>query len=1023
MINRKYFRTILFFIFSFLFIELSSCSHISSSDDDYNNQIFVFENTNPALAKISGFVIDTTQIGAIPSNSRTALPSTLSVTEPRRFKVSAKNTGGSSILTGEVTITGTTISYSINLPVDEWTITVELFETYNAATNEQINCIMKGSKVVTVAAGATLLSVNIELYFVAHTEGTGSAKLKIETEFACNRIHITCNTHGTCLLSTNYTSGTLIENIPEGTHNVAFEFYDSANTRCFYFTELINIFSGCVTDVWKSQASYISTDGTKIYLTSALVEKYKLKTFYVCSTGYDTNSGSFFLPLRTVQEAVNTITTINDGITEYGIVLLDDFIKEVSSHNLVEIDPSSTLKLKISSYSSNHKIDAEGSSRVLYIGTNASVTLENITITKGNISGQGGGIYVAGTLNLNNSIVTENESLSGGGIYVAGTLNVNNGTKITNNTASNCGAGIYVCNGMLNFSGNSEISGNIATGTGSLNGGGGIYLEESTLTSGTATSVLLKNNKAYKNGGGIFISQSSIANINHFEITENIANSQNANNNYMGGGIYVVADASDSSINASTLSIENSSVYGNEVIYGYGGGIFIDKNCNFNLNRETIIGNATKPNGACSNFIGETSGNGIYAKQCSMTFDGDITIFENEAVALNGTQITLSDHFEQPAYTILLQPEPYTVGTQILTGAGLAKYTSFKVEDENWEIRSDGKLQKVEIAKKFIQITDFSGLKTVSEYGTLPSGTKTILISTLEDLQTLAEWNKTVAIENHVFLLTTNISVPSDWYGLGVEQTFNTIFDGNGYTITFYNTNSGLVKISGKDSCIKNLTTDGSISFNQNIGAIVSTVKGSSIIENCVNKATINNSSASTSFYTGGIVGKKQSGLCKIINCINEGTITAPSCKYVGGIVGGTDSGYNTEVENCANIGSIGSTTSTYVGGIIGGTTSDDYVRNCYNNGVINGTGNYVASIAGYHNSSMTIEHCYFNSSKCSKVYENSTSAPDITAFTSSSTLETNLNSWIEINDSDHITYYNWETKTGSSTPTLKYSR
>lgn len=999
MINRKYFRTILFFIFSFLFIELSSCSHISSSDDDYNNQIFVFENTNPALAKISGFVIDTTQIGAIPSNSRTALPSTLSVTEPRRFKVSAKNTGGSSILTGEVTITGTTISYSINLPVDEWTITVELFETYNAATNEQINCIMKGSKVVTVAAGATLLPVNIELYFVAHTEGTGSAKLKIETEFACNRIHITCNTHGTCLLSTDYTSGTLIENIPEGTHNVAFEFYDSANTRCFYFTELINIFSGCVTDVWKSQASYISTDGTKIYLTSALVEKYKLKTFYVCSTGYDTNSGSFFLPLRTVQEAVNTITTINDGITEYGIVLLDDFIKEVSSHNLVEIDPSSTLKLKISSYSSNHKINAEGSSRVLYIGTNASVTLENITITNGSISGQGGGIYVAGT------------------------LNVNNGTKITNNIASECGGGIYGFNGTLNFSGNSEISGNTATGTESLNGGGGIYLEKSTLTSGTATSVLLKNNKAYKNGGGLLVSQKSNATLKNFEIAENKANSERANNNYMGGGIYVVADASDSSINASTLSIENSSVYGNEVIYGYGGGIFIDKNCNFNLNRETIIGNATKPNGACSNFIGETSGNGIYAKNCSMTFDGNITIFENEAIALKNAPITLTDHFEQPTYTILLQPETYTVGTQILTGAGLEKYTSFKVQNEDWEISSDGKLQKVEIAKKFIQITDFSGLKTASEWGTLPSETKTILISTLGDLQTLAEWNKTVAIENHVFLLTTNISVPSDWYGLGVDQTFITTFDGNGYTITFNNTSCGLVRILSRNGYIKNLTIDGSISFNQNIGGIVSTVKGSSTIENCVNKAAINNSSASQSFYTGGIVGKKQSGLCKIINCINEGTITAPSCKYVGGIVGGTDSGYNTEVENCANIGSIGSANSTYVGGIIGGTFSNDIVTNSYNNGVINGTGNYVASIAGYHNSSMTIEHCYFNSSKCSKVYENSTSDPNITAFSSSSALETSLNSWIEINDSAHITYYNWETKTGSSTPTLKYSR
>lgn len=992
------------FIFSFLIIfSFLACSHITDSDSEEDFQTLT-QNSDRTF-NISGTI--TTQD---EYSSRTAFPSVPKFAEndAEKFIVKATLKSDENItILGSVKITGTSAEFSIQLPKGDWKIAVNFYET-----EAHSNLVMKGfykdnsgNDYLSITDVNTTLSKIYILMTYADSEdvpnGKGKAKFEITVPTNITKISLecaTCSSTSSCPLNiSNYTSGSEITDISAGSHFVTFKLYDVNDTLLYSFTELIHIFAYSLTDIWKTKAEYISSDGKSINITDEILKNYSKKIFFIAnSNGNDTTgTGSFFKPYKTIQKAVDTIETINDETTEYQIKLLDD-ISATGTGNAVDINPAKTLKLIISSVDSNKKIDANKTCRVMNIGEKALVTLENVTITNGS-------------------------ELAGGGIYVSGTLNVNDGTKITNNTASNCGAGIYVCNGTLNFSGNSEISGNLAKGTESLNGGGGIYLKESTLTSETAASVLLKNNQAYKNGGGIFISQKSTANINHFEIAENKANYDKANYNSMGGGIYVVADASNSSANASTLSIENSLVYGNETIYGYGGGIFIDKNCIFNLNRGTIVGNSSKPNKARPNPI-VIAGNGIYAKECSMTFDGDITIFENEAIALNGTQITLSDRFEQPTYTILLQPETYTVGTQILTGAGLTKYTSFKVENENWEIRSDGKLQEIEIAKKFIQRTNFSGLKTVSDYGTLPSGTKTILISTLGDLQTLAEWNKTVAIENHEFLLTTNISVPSDWYGLGVDQTFITTFDGNGYTITFNNTNCGLVKILSRNGCIKNLTIDGSISFNQNIGGIVSTVKGSSTIENCVNKAAINNLSASQSFYTGGIVGKKQSGSCKIINCINEGTITAPDCKYVGGIVGGTDSDNDTKVENCANIGSIGSATSTYVGGIIGGTTDTDYVKNCYNNGVINGTGNYVASIVGYHNSSMTIEHCYFNSSKCSKVYENSTSDPDITAFTSSSTLETDLNSWIKINDSYHITYYNWETKTGSS-PTLKYSR
>jgi hypothetical protein len=109
------------------------------------------------------------------------------------------------------------------------------------------------------------------------------------------------------------------------------------------------------------------------------------------------------------------------------------------------------------------------SNRVVTIDQNVTVTISDVTIRYGNITGNGGGIsfggFSGGTLTIANSMICENyASVYGGGIYnLGGTLTVSNST-ISENTATT-GGGIYnvaaISSPILSIS-NSTISGNTA---------------------------------------------------------------------------------------------------------------------------------------------------------------------------------------------------------------------------------------------------------------------------------------------------------------------------------------------------------------------------------------------------------------------------------------------------------------------------------------------------------------------------------------------------------------------------------
>ena len=106
----------------------------------------------------------------------------------------------------------------------------------------------------------------------------------------------------------------------------------------------------------------------------------------------------------------------------------------------------------------------------------SNVTILNITITNGNVSGDGGGIYVASgaTLTLKNSILTNNTAAGrGGAIYNAGTLSLStdtiSGNKITKTTSTYGGGGLYNASGTATLV-NVTIANNTAN---SASGSGG----------------------------------------------------------------------------------------------------------------------------------------------------------------------------------------------------------------------------------------------------------------------------------------------------------------------------------------------------------------------------------------------------------------------------------------------------------------------------------------------------------------------------------------------------------------------
>ena len=123
-------------------------------------------------------------------------------------------------------------------------------------------------------------------------------------------------------------------------------------------------------------------------------------------------------------------------------------------------------------------IDGNGTDRVLAIAAPASVRVSGITIRNGAFAPSGswtqggGGISNAGTLTLDDSVVTANSAPYGGGVHSIGTLALTRST-IAGNAASSAGGGLVLAGPSTIVA--STISGNGAPFVPKRLGAGGIW--------------------------------------------------------------------------------------------------------------------------------------------------------------------------------------------------------------------------------------------------------------------------------------------------------------------------------------------------------------------------------------------------------------------------------------------------------------------------------------------------------------------------------------------------------------------
>lgn len=468
--------------------------------------------------------------------------------------------------------------------------------------------------------------------------------------------------------------------------------------------------------------------------------------YYVdSSNGNDNNKGFQNEPLKTVQRAVDLAIEENDGINEFIIYLMNDIFsneQDLSDNNnaLININPDKNLNLKICTENEIPKtINANFKSRILYIGPNANVTIENLILTCGS-SENGGAVHICGgKFYMNGGEICSNTATLGGGVYVAekGTFIMNDGIigsevgegseekssweyaatdSAYSNYASSKGGGIHVELGTVTINGG-KVSFNYvpnpATGGNSsmsLGRGGGINVEKGTLTlNGTEVSY----NSGYHGAGvSCYNSDGSDAGdliLNNALIKGNAG--RTINWSCFGSGVMV---------NNFTLICEGTESIIEENFSGDGGALFLEKTTS-NLQNITIKNNGYDSGGYESgsevllygnavisifNNVEISNANnldrGIYIAGGStdkLNLSGDVMlktpVFLSNNPDYGQSLLTISGALEaETVATITLSS--YIDGTKILeadNSLNIADYVGkFKLSNSNYSIDSKGEV-------------------------------------------------------------------------------------------------------------------------------------------------------------------------------------------------------------------------------------------------------------------------------------------------------------------------------------------
>jgi len=320
-------------------------------------------------------------------------------------------------------------------------------------------------------------------------------------------------------------------------------------------------------------------------------------------------------------EAVNGIRSGGNN-KDYTITVTDNASVPPSAENTFGSVTGITIIIQ-----GNGTLSPSANGNLLQIGTRQTVIVKDLTL-KGRNENSNSLIYVSkdGIFRMEGraKITGNSKSGSGGGVYVGegGALIMQDTASVSGNIAylrgdDYGGGGVFVYKGTFTMRGNATVSENTAYITyGTDSGGGGVYIhsdatfimQDRASVSGNSTigGIRSSGEVASINGGGVFVYNGT------FTMQDSSSISNNSTNKGYGGGVHVrrgTFTMQDNALVSDNNASDGGGVYVERLLYGLGNGTFILKgNAKVSANKSKY-GGGVYNNGIFTMESGTISGN------------------------------------------------------------------------------------------------------------------------------------------------------------------------------------------------------------------------------------------------------------------------------------------------------------------------------------------------------------------------------------------------------------------------------
>ena len=536
------------------------------------------------------------------------------------------------------------------------------------------------------------------------------------------------------------------------------------------------------------------------------------------------------IPVTVAKASADTWQSLQAALSAGGEVTLDADVTAISSDAALSVPANTAVTLDLNGHTIDRALGSPASEGSVFIVYGTLVINGPGTITGGNTSGTGGGIWARG-----------------------GVVRLESGTIMGNN-AKNNGGGVYVSGNGASFTANGgEISQNT-----SKNGGG-------LATDGAGSIIInggaISGNSASNNGGGIWLGSGTSFDINGGSVTENTAA-------VSGGGVY---------INGGSHSFDGGSIIGNTAESGADLGlksgvspISFSVSVDENITNGSVSSDQSAAESGATVTLTVTPERGMALSSITATCGGaDVTLTElgggEYSFTMPAGDVSITAEFGENELFTIRSAEDWEAFSQYIANG---EYT-----DEDWKLGAD-----ITVSTE-ITTTDYASGATVGTEahpfaGTFDGQGHTLTVNIADTYYyfdgNVQYYNQGAAPFRYISGATIkNLTVEGTIYG--------------GYHT------AGLVGFNQSgESTIENCTVNVTFSANENIyqyiGGVLGHNKSAAItMTDVVFGGTINNSEYMGAYegnMVGGLIGWSDSSTVVLDNCLFKGSVTGEVYRF-----------------------------------------------------------------------------------------------------------------------------------------------